>query len=311
MAKVEIDLAGVCAVKLVGRTLTVSVTTPAAIRRFVGYEYVPTHRYCCLPLRIRPVSLSKLYQIGGRRYKGQFSQWQLESPGVDFSAGECTNATQHILVARRKADMTAFCERLSACSAKFANLLAPNVSNSEGSPHIATKSTRANVSFILDGRDNVRADSSTAQNGSGSTSLAEMLQAGGADAIIYAAKPLVPHAAKDHDWGKKAWNERPRTTPASSNVPRARSLGLRRLSENDVRSRIGERQGRRSRSRQARPGVRKQAWSPSAIVPAGWLNESEAESRNIDLLEQDSTVSMSRSEQRVYGADASVAELLS
>ena len=44
VAKVEIDLAGVCALKLIGRTLAVTVTNPAATRRFVGYEYVPRYR---------------------------------------------------------------------------------------------------------------------------------------------------------------------------------------------------------------------------------------------------------------------------
>ena len=30
------------------------------------------------------------------RYRGQFSDWQQEAPGVDFSAGECTSARQHV-----------------------------------------------------------------------------------------------------------------------------------------------------------------------------------------------------------------------
>ena len=48
---------------------------------------------------------------------------QEEAAGVDFSSGECSNAGEHVLVARRKADMEAFCERIAASSRKFAALL--------------------------------------------------------------------------------------------------------------------------------------------------------------------------------------------
>jgi hypothetical protein len=52
VAKVEIDLAGICALKLVGRTLSVSVTNPAATRRFVGYECVLNHVVLFLSTRV-------------------------------------------------------------------------------------------------------------------------------------------------------------------------------------------------------------------------------------------------------------------
>ena len=52
VAKVEIDLAGICELKLIGRTLTVSVTNPAATRRFVGYECVLNHVVFLLSARV-------------------------------------------------------------------------------------------------------------------------------------------------------------------------------------------------------------------------------------------------------------------
>ena len=88
MAKVEVNLGGVCALKRSGRMLTISVSDPAkTTRRYVGTWH-----------------------------NGAFSHWQEEAAGVDFSSGECSNAGEHVLVARRKADMEAFCERIAASS---------------------------------------------------------------------------------------------------------------------------------------------------------------------------------------------------
>lgn len=146
-------------------------------------------------------------------------------------------------------------------------------------------------------------ESSAAPVGSRSASLADALQAGGAGDIVYASKRLVSPARKDRDWGTKAWNARPGTTACASET--LRTIGLRR-SENDPGSFTiaVENHDGRSRRKHSRPRIRKQAWSPSAIVTS--VSES-----NIGVSVQDSTVSMSRFEQRVYGSDASVAELLS
>jgi hypothetical protein len=261
----------------------------------------------CLALYMH-VRVYKHYQSAASRYKGQFSQWQQESPGVDFSEGECTSASEHTLVARRKADMTAFCERLAACSVKFTKLLAAKSSDgSSGNHQNASKSTGITVSFAVDDNSSIAIDSTV---GSRSASLAEALQAGGSDDIVYASKPLVSPPREDRDWGMKAWNARPSGKASCPTESDPRSIGLRSRSAND-RSSTGLEKGGRSRRARARPRMRKQAWSPSAIVTDGWENESRAESSNVGVSAQDSTVSMSRSEQRVYGSDASVAELLS
>lgn len=203
--------------------------------------------------------------------------------------------------------MTAFCERLAACSLKFTKLLAPKANDGSGKRQNASKSTGTTVSFAADDNSTVAVDSTVGGN---SASLAEALQAGGADDIVYASKPFVSPPREDHDWGMKAWNERPSGKPSCPAESDARSLGLRSRSANDISSTGLEKDGRGRRGR-TRSRVRKQAWSPSAILMGDWENETHAKSSAVSLSAQDSSVSMSRFEQRVYGADASVAELLS
>ena len=241
-----------------------------------------------------------------RRYKGQFSEWQKELPGVDFSAGECTSATGHILAGRRKADIDGFCERLAVCSSKFAKLLAAKTSDGGGGRQSASKPGGSAVSFaaVSFNNESLAVESSAATVFSRSASLADALQAGGAGDIVYASKRVVSPTRKDRDWGKKAWNARPGTTACASESS-LRTVGLHK-SDNDLGSFAVENHDGRSRRKHSRPRIRKQAWSPSAIV----TRVSESESINVGVSVHDSTVSMSRFEQRVYGSDASVAELL-
>jgi hypothetical protein len=120
VAKVEIDLCGIRALKLAGRTLTATVTNPSATRRYVGFEHA-----------------------------GEFSEWQRENPGVDFSHGECASAPQHTLVAKRKADMLAFCERLAESSPKFAQLLTAQTNNKAARGAVRSMLNAATVSFPM------------------------------------------------------------------------------------------------------------------------------------------------------------------
>ena len=203
--------------------------------------------------------------------------------------------------------MTAFCERLAASSAKFTKLLASRESAVSGKRQNASKYTGTTVSFAADDNSTVAADSTV---GGKYASLAEALQAGGADDIVYASKPSVSPPREDHDWGMKAWNERPSGKASCPAEYDPRSVGLRSRSVNDISSTRLEKGGGSGRGR-ARSRIRNQAWSPSAIVTGDWKSEGHTKSSAVSVSAQDSSVSMSRFEQRVYGADASVAELLS
>ena len=126
-----------------------------------------------------------------RRYKGQFSEWQKELPGVDFSAGECTSATEHILAGRRKADIDGFCERLAVCSSKFAKLLAAKTSDGGGGHHSKPGGSAVSFAAVSFNNESLAVESSAATVVSRSASLADALQAGGAGDIVYASKRVV------------------------------------------------------------------------------------------------------------------------
>ena len=159
VAKVEIDLGGIRALKLAGRTLTVTVTNPAATRRYVGFEHT-----------------------------SEFSEWQREQPGVDFSHGECTSAEQHTLVVKRKADITAFCERLAQSSTKFSKLLATQKSNRGDRPKGSfggSTLSAVTVSFSAPGDGAVKGSGV-----GGALTLEESLAAEGAHCYIHHNYPL-------------------------------------------------------------------------------------------------------------------------
>lgn len=166
--------------------------------------------------------------------------------------------------------MTAFCERLAACSVKFTKLLAEKSSDGSGNRQNGSTLTGTTVSFAVDNNSSSTLDSTA---GGRPTSLAEALQACGSNDIVYASKPVASPHREDHDWGMKAWNDRPgnASRPAESDV---RSPGLRSRSANDISSYTGPEKGGPSQRGRARSRIHKQAWSPSAIASTGWENES-------------------------------------
>ena len=164
VAKVEVNLGGVCALKRSGRMLTISVSDPAkTTRRYVGTWH-----------------------------NGAFSHWQAEAAGVDFSSGECSNAGEHVLVARRKADMEAFCERIAASSRKFAALLEQS----------AQSKASAGQSVTFADETPTADEESVSYVSFGSSTSA----AGGESRCGSSRSRGRPSG---DDWNKKAWNQRP------------------------------------------------------------------------------------------------------
>ena len=166
MAKVEVNLGGVCALKRSGRMLTISVSDPAkTTRRYVGTWH-----------------------------NGAFSHWQEEAAGGDFSSGECSNAGEHVLVARRKADMEAFCERIAASSRKFAALLEQSAQ---------TKASGGGQSVTFADETPTADEESVSYVSFGSSTSAAGGESHGGSSTRSRGRP------SGDDWNMKGWNQRP------------------------------------------------------------------------------------------------------